>query len=45
MTLENLLKTGPLKEHKPTREEIRALLEAVQRNLSDAQATAVTPCL
>ena len=42
MTLENLLKTGQLKEHKPTREEIRTLLEAVQRNLSDAQVTAIS---
>jgi hypothetical protein len=36
MTLQNLLQTGQLKEHEATREEVRALLDAVRRNLVDA---------
>lgn len=42
MTLQNLLQTGQLKQHEPTREEVRSLLDAVRRNLADAQVTAVS---
>jgi hypothetical protein len=36
MTLENLLKIGKLKPHKPTREEVTRLLVAARLNLKDA---------
>jgi hypothetical protein len=42
MTLQNLLRTGQLKEHETNREEIRMLLAAVRRNLTDAQVTAIS---
>jgi hypothetical protein len=42
MTLQNLLQTGQLKEHEATREEVRTLLDAVRRNLTDAHVTAVS---
>lgn len=42
MTLQNLLQTGQLREHEATREEVRTLLDAVRRNLADAQVTAVS---
>ncbi len=42
MTLQDLLQTGQLKEHEATREEIGTLLQAVRRNLADAQVTAVS---
>jgi hypothetical protein len=42
MTLKNLLQTGQLKEHEPTREEIRTLLAAARRNLTDAEVTAIS---
>lgn len=42
MTLQNLLETGQLKQHEPTREKVRTLLDAVRRNLADAQVTAVS---
>jgi hypothetical protein len=42
MTLQNLLQTGQLREHEATREEVRTLLDAVRRNLADAQVTAIS---
>lgn len=42
MTLANLLKTGQLKEHTTTVEEVRRLLDAAQRNLADAGVTAIS---
>lgn len=42
MTLQNLLRTGQLKEHEATPEEVRNLLAAVRRNLADAQVTVVS---
>lgn len=42
MTLQNLLQTGQLRGHEPTREEVRTLLDAVRRNLADAQVTAIS---
>jgi len=38
MTLNNLLKTGQLKEHEASIEEIRRLFDAARRNLADARA-------
>jgi hypothetical protein len=42
MTLDNLLKTGQLKEHATTPEEVRQLRAAIRRNLADAKVTAVS---
>jgi hypothetical protein len=42
MTLDNLLKTGQLKEHTTTPEEVRQLFTAIRRNLADAKVTAVS---
>lgn len=42
MTLQNLLATGQLREHEASAEEIRLLLDAVRRNLADAQVTAIS---
>ena len=42
MTLSNLLKTGQLKEHEPTADEVIQLLQAVRRNLADAKVTAIS---
>jgi len=35
MTLENLLRTGQLKPHESDAKEVRRLLDAARRNLSD----------
>ncbi len=43
MTLENLLKIGPLKSHATDSEEIQRLLDAARRNLADAHVQAVSP--
>lgn len=42
MTLDNLLQTGQLKEHRPTVEEIRQLRAAIRRNLADARVTEIS---
>ncbi len=42
MSLENLLKIGQLKEHRPNAEEIERLLVAAQRNLRDAKVTSIS---
>jgi hypothetical protein len=42
MTLQNLLQIGQLKEHEATRAEVQVLLAAVQRNLADAQVSAIS---
>ncbi|MFO7606888.1 MAG: hypothetical protein R6W72_11380 [Desulfurivibrionaceae bacterium] len=42
MTLANLLETGRLREHEPTADEIRDLLNAARRNLADAEVTAIS---
>jgi len=43
MTLSNLLKTGQLKEHKPSSTEIKQLLAAAARNLQDSGASNISP--
>jgi len=43
MTLDNLLKIGQLKPHRPTAEEIHRLFEAARRNIADASATNISP--
>jgi uncharacterized protein (UPF0332 family) len=43
MSLENLLKTKQLKEHRPAPAEIRRLLDAANRNLKDSAATNISP--
>jgi hypothetical protein len=43
MTLENLLKTGQLKEHRADPKEIRRLLASAGRSLKDAAVEAITP--
>jgi hypothetical protein len=43
VSLDNLLKIGQLKEHPPDAGEIRQLLAAARRNLSDAGVTAISP--
>jgi hypothetical protein len=43
MTLKNLLGIGSLKEHPADAAEIRKLLNAAQRNLSDSRVQAVSP--
>jgi hypothetical protein len=43
MTLNDLLKTGQLKEHEPSAEEIKRLFDAARRNLADARATNISP--
>ena len=42
MTLTNLLKTGQLKDHSPTAEEVSRLLEVAQRNIDDARVTVIS---
>ena len=42
MTLENLLKTGQLKEHIVSLKEVRQLIEAARRNIKDAKVTAIS---
>jgi len=42
MTLQNLLATGQLKEHRASAAEVRTLLTAVRRNLTDAQVDAIS---
>ena len=43
MSLENLVKIGRLKDHKPAPAEIRQLLDAAERNLTDSAATNISP--
>ena len=43
MSLENLVRIGKLKDHKPAPAEIRQLLEAAARNLNDSAATNISP--
>ena len=43
MTLEYLLKTGQLKRHETDAAEVRRLLQAAQRNLSDSKAVNISP--
>ena len=43
MSLDNLVKIGKLKDHKPAPAEIRQLLEAAERNLKDSAATNISP--
>jgi hypothetical protein len=42
MTLQNLLRIGRLKEHSPTAAEVQRLLEAIDRNLADANVTNIS---
>ena len=42
MTLQNLLKIGRLKPHAPTAQEIRRLLAAAERNLTDARTEIIS---
>ncbi|MEM0952804.1 MAG: hypothetical protein AAGI24_01585 [Pseudomonadota bacterium] len=42
MSLENLLKTGQLERHQPTTVELARIIEAADRNLKDAQQTAIS---
>lgn len=42
MTLQNLAKIGQLNAHKATIEEVTRLLEAVRRNISDAEVTGIS---
>jgi len=41
MTLQNLVRIGRLKPHSPTPQEIRRLLAAAERNLTDARVGAI----
>ncbi len=43
MTLENLLKTGQLKRHDASADEIRRLFDAAKRSLKDAGAANISP--
>jgi hypothetical protein len=43
VSLQNLLKTGQLKEHPPDAAEVQRLLAAAGRNLADARVTAISP--
>ncbi|HEV8262119.1 MAG TPA: DNA-binding protein [Burkholderiales bacterium] len=43
MSLQNLLKTGQLKEHPPDAAEVQRLLAAAERNLVDARVTTISP--
>ena len=43
MSLQNLLKIGQLKEHRPDVAEVQRLLAAAERNLVDARVTEVSP--
>lgn len=42
MTLQNLLRIGKLKDHRPTAAEVLRLLAAVERNLADAAVTGIS---
>ena len=42
VSLQNLLKTGQLKEHPPDAAEVQRLLAAAARNLSDARVTTIS---
>lgn len=42
MSLDNLVKTGQLKKHVPTPDEIQRLLRAIRRNLDDSRIAAVS---
>lgn len=43
MSLDNLVKTGQLKEHRAEQEEIDRLMAAAGRSLADARVAAVSP--
>jgi uncharacterized protein (UPF0332 family) len=43
VSLQNLLKTGQLKEHPPDAAEVQRLLAAAARNLTDARVAAISP--
>jgi len=42
MTLQNLLRIGRLKQQAPTATEVQRLLAAIDRNLADAEVTAIS---
>ena len=42
MSLENLLKTGQLQPHNPTREALQRLLQAATRNIADARVEKIS---
>ena len=42
VSLQNLLKTGQLKEHSPDAAEVQRLLAAAARNLADARVTTIS---
>ena len=43
MTLDNLLRTGQLKNHEPDAVEIQRLLQAARRNIADSRVLAISP--
>ena len=42
MSLENLLKTGQMQPHNPTREAVQRLLRAAARNIADARVDKIS---
>ena len=42
MSLQNLLKTGQLEEHETNAEQVRRMLDAAQRSITDAQQESIS---
>ena len=42
MSLDNLVKTGQLKKHAPAPDEIRRLLQSIERNIADSRVATIS---